>query len=178
RTNQFTMNPSAAAWVLSSCHSVGGGVVEPVLRIPPPKFARQGTAMRGACGCGKSGTELSGFLKCKAWARLSTSLLASRGVNGASPQRHSINFKTEVWSNTRALTLGSHESPRLKGDATTVGTRHPSSALPFTRSGSTLLAAVARGGAMCSKKPPHSSKFTMNTVLAHFGPLATASKVS
>src|SRR5436309_1443833 len=77
----------------------------------------------------------------------------------------------------RALTLGSAAFPRLNGDATTVGTRKPSSALPSTRSGSTLLAAVARGGATCSKKPPHSSKFTMKTVLAHFGPLATAWRV-
>ncbi len=76
-----------------------------------------------------------------------------------------------------ALTLGSAEFPRLKGDATTVGTRQPSSALPLTKSGSTWLAAVARGGVTCSKKPPHSSKFTMKTVLAHFGPLATASNV-
>src|SRR6516162_38537 len=48
----------------------------------------------------------------------------------------------------------------------TVGTRKPSNVFPFTMSGSTWLAAVARGGATCSKKPPHSSKFTMSTVFA------------
>src|SRR5258706_7688394 len=73
---------------------------------------------------------------------------------------------------------GSSGCPALNGEATTVGTRKPSRALPFTRSGSTLFGAAARGGTTCSKKPPHSSKFTMKTVLRHFGPFATASNVS
>jgi hypothetical protein len=58
-----------------------------------------------------------------------------------------MSFRIDVWSNLIPFTLGSSGSPRLNGDATTVGMRKPSSALPFTRSGSTALGAMARGGA-------------------------------
>src|SRR5882762_6876138 len=93
RTHQFTVNPSVVASLPSSCHSAGGADVEPVLRIPLPKFARHGAAMRGAWGSGRLGTLVSGSLKFRAYARFCTSLHASRGVKGARPQRHSINFK-------------------------------------------------------------------------------------
>src|ERR1039458_7997492 len=104
------------------------------------------------------------------------SLLASRGVSGASPQRHSISFSTDVWSYTRELIRGLVAVPTVHGDATTTGSRSPSSVLPFTMSVSTLFAAVARGGATCSKNPPHSSKLKTITVLDHAGPFATRSE--
>src|ERR1035437_5050533 len=65
--------------------------------------------------------------------------------------------------------------PRVNGDAITNGNRKPSSVLPLTISGSIEFAAVARGGATCSKNPPHSSKLMTSIVFAQPGPLATAS---
>src|ERR1039458_1355872 len=106
------------------------------------------------------------------------SLLPSRGVSGARLQRHSISFNTDVWSYTRELIRGLVAVPAVHGDATTTGSRSPSSVLPFTMSVSTLFAAVARGGATCSKNPPHSSKLKTITVLDQAGPFATASKTS
>ena len=93
---------------------------------------------------GRLGTAVCGWLKFKAYARLLMSLLASRGVSGASPQRHSINFSTDVWSKTSELIRGFSASPRLKGDAITTGKRNPTSVLPPTTSVSRLFAAVAQ----------------------------------
>ena len=42
---------------------------------------------------------------------------ASRAVSGSSPNRHSINFKIEVWSNVIPFTFGSSLAPLLKGEA-------------------------------------------------------------
>jgi len=56
----------------------------------------------------------------------------------------------------------------LKGEATTVATRKPIIALPFTRSVSTLLGGGGLAGGVYAvlEKTPHSSKFTITTVLA------------
>src|SRR5258708_31930133 len=173
---RFTVKPLAAANWPSWLQTLVCGTDGAAPRMPPD-VERYGAPRSGAFGCGSVGTETFGFSKFSAWARFDTSLLASRSVRGAGPQRHSISFRTEVWSNTRSLTRGSFACPALKGEATTVGTRNPRSAFPLTRSGSTLFRAVARGGAICSKKPPHSPKFTPTTPLAHLRPPATASTV-
>src|ERR1700757_2225235 len=93
----FTEKPRVAAFLPSSCHiAVGFAAAPPELRIPPNSVCRQGVPTNGASGSGKLGSSASGGLKFSAQARFCTSLLASRGVKGAKPQRHSINFNTDV----------------------------------------------------------------------------------
>ena len=92
---EITGNPRLAACCASCCQSV----VEdgpPLLRSPPNRPCRHGAAISGVDGTGRLGTVASGLAKFSAFARFDMSLLASRGVKGASPQRHSISFSTEV----------------------------------------------------------------------------------
>src|SRR5205823_8403588 len=89
-------NPRLAACCASCCHSVGVDEDPPLLRSPPNRLCRQGAAISGVDGAGRLGTVASGLAKFSAFARFEISLLASRGVKGASPQRHSISFSTEV----------------------------------------------------------------------------------
>src|SRR5205823_10868344 len=93
---EITGNPRLAACCASCCHSVGADEDPPLLRSPPNRPCRHGAAISGVEGTGRLGTVASGFAKFSAFARFEISLLASRGVKGASPQRHSISFSTEV----------------------------------------------------------------------------------
>src|SRR5215469_10273074 len=47
---------------------------------PPNRFAKQGQTKNGVCGFGSTGTAVCGLSKSSAYARLWTSVLASRGV--------------------------------------------------------------------------------------------------
>lgn len=107
--------------------------------------------------------------KSSAWARFLA--VRSRALSGASPQRHSIILRIEQCSYGPAFSiLGG-----AKGPIAMAGTRNPSR----LRSGNGPLPTCAvsssqRGGGTWSKKPPSSSKFSMNTMRPHCGLAATA----
>ena len=98
----FTAKPCAAACWPRACHCFVTGCSTSVAAgrssgsAPPNRVAKHGSGKNGTDGFGNVGTDVTGELKFNAWARLLMSLLASRSVSGANPQRHSISFRIEV----------------------------------------------------------------------------------
>src|SRR5581483_3115257 len=110
-------------------HGVGPGATRPIAAIGVSAGGVATSGMHGTigggAGSGSDGTAASGLWKLSTSRRFPTSADASRAVSGARPKRHSISFRTEVWSKTVDDTRGLAASPRLNGDATTAGTRRP-----------------------------------------------------
>src|SRR5213076_2031647 len=122
-------------------------------------------------GAGRVGTDPSGDAKSKADVRSPTTerRQALKFVT-STPKRRSRNSSVEVRSKVSEQT----KPPRLKGDATSIGTRKPNPIGPRTPSaadgnGSTVtyspgVPGGAVGGGTWSKKPPFSSQLTNSAV--------------
>src|SRR5206468_8934832 len=124
-------------------------------------------------GAGRVGTDPSGDAKSKADVRSPTTERRQALKFGTStPKRRSRNSSVEVRSKVSEQT----KPPRLKGDATSIGTRKPNPIGPRTPSaadgnGSTVtyspgVPGGAVGGGTWSKKPPFSSYVMKSAVLA------------
>src|ERR1700732_2359910 len=69
----------------------------------------------GFGGFGSAGNAGCGFGRVRAVRMLAMPEEASRAVSGVSPYLHSINFRTEVWSNVVRTTRGLFGFPRVNG---------------------------------------------------------------